>query len=99
MKSMSTPGDRQRVAERNEFAGALGGQNSGHPGGGQGITLGQPVGADHRDDIRSGVHCSRGHRDPIGDVLGGDVDHVGRARLVEMREAEASSPSEPTVTC
>ena len=35
------PGDRQRVAQRDQVGGALGPHDAGHPGHGQGVALGQ----------------------------------------------------------
>ena len=48
-------GERKVMAQRDEVAGAFGGQDAGHPGGGQRVTLGQAAGRDQGDDLGGGV--------------------------------------------
>ena len=72
-------GQRQLVAQRDQVAGALGGQDAGHPGGGQRVALGQSAGCDQLDDFGRGVQRARGDGGAFGGVLVGDVDHVRRA--------------------
>src|SRR3954462_10833094 len=77
---------RQLVAQRDEITGAFGGQDAGDACGGQGVALGQPARCDEVDDLGCGVQRPGSNGRALGGVLAGHVDHVRRARLVEVRK-------------
>src|SRR6478735_7300495 len=74
------------MAQRDQIAGALGGEDPGGARGGQSIALRQSARCDHRDDFGGGAQGARRDGGASGGVLGGDVDHVCRAGLVQVRE-------------
>src|SRR5436190_12466853 len=82
-------GHRQRVAERDQLAGALGRLDAGEARGAEDVALRRVAGGHgggglrrHPDDrLRDGA--------PVGDLLARDVDHAGTAGVVEVGEAGA----------
>jgi hypothetical protein len=66
--------------------GALRGHDAGDAGRGQGVALGQAVGAQQLHHLGGGVQDSGGHGRPGGLLLAGDVDHAGRAVGVQVGE-------------
>ena len=58
----------------------LGGQDAGHPRGGQCVALGQPAAEISATTSRRGVECACRDGGALGGGLFGDVDHVRRPR-------------------
>ncbi len=79
-------GQRELMTQRDQVAGAFGRQDARHPGGGQRVALGQSARGDELDDV--GARPQRARRDggAFGGVLTGHVDHVRRARFVQVRK-------------
>src|SRR3546814_10427307 len=80
--------DGQRVAERDQFMGALDGHGAGDDRGLDDAALGalQPAGAQLRRDGRRELHPAFGDGFARGDGLGGHVNHGGAALGVEVVE-------------
>lgn len=64
----------------------LAARNSGHPGGGQGVPLGQTPRGDQIDHLRGGVDGAHRGRTASARVLLPDVDHARRAPVIKVRE-------------
>ena len=80
------PGQRQRVAERDELGGPLGAGDAGDARGGEHIGLRQAVGAHERDHLGGGLNPAARDRDACRLRLAADVDHARAAVGVEVRE-------------
>src|SRR4051812_24989598 len=80
-------GHRQRVAERDQLARALGRLDAGEPGCAEHVALRRVARRD--DGRRLGGHPHDRLRDgaPVGHLLARDVDHAGTAGVVEVGEA------------
>ena len=68
--------ERQRVAERHDLAGPLGGHDAGEPGRGDGVSLLERSGPDPGDRFRAGYEPAGGPGRSQGDRLAADVDHA-----------------------
>src|SRR5690606_25321473 len=79
-------GERQRVAERDQIAGALGRHDARDARDREDIALFRGAVADGAGGIERHGDAAGGHRLARGDGLGGDIDHAGGAALVEMGE-------------
>ena len=83
-------GEHERVTERNEIRGALGGLDAGDARGGEHVTLRQGAGDDgRRGGWRHGDASARNGA-ATSDGFVSDVDHVGVALVVKMGEGRLS---------
>src|SRR5690606_12726689 len=81
------PGQRERVAQRDQVAGALGAHDPGQTRGRERLALGQLAARGPVHDVLTGAQHGASGRGARGDLLGGDVDHVGGAVGPDVREA------------
>ena len=79
-------GKGELMAQRDQVAGAFGRQYARHPGGRQCIALGQPAGRYQRDHVSGGAQRAGSYRGAPGGPLFGDVDHVRRPPLIQVRQ-------------
>jgi hypothetical protein len=77
----------QRVAQRDQVGGALGGLDAGHPGHVEHVALAHRAPGHQGGGLGLHVHPTPGHGPAVRRVLGGDVDHAGPAQRVEVGEA------------
>ena len=89
-------GERELMAQRDQFAGPLGGLDAGHPRGRQRVALRQAACGDQRHDLGRRHQRSGRDRGASGDRLRGDVDHVGRAAFVEVGQPTERQRSRAT---
>ena len=75
---------RDRVAQRHQVGGALRTGQPGDPGHRERVALRQPVAAQQRDHLGRGDEPALRVGGAHGDVLRRDVDHAGRAALVQV---------------
>ncbi len=75
---------RERVAERDELVGALGGHDAGEAGRGHDVALRDGSVADDGERRRRHDHARLGARDALGLGLAGDVDHARPTAIVQM---------------
>ena len=79
-------GDGERMAERDQLVGLLGGHDAGDAGGGQHVALLGLALLDQRQRRRRHGDEAFGARGALGGGLVGDVDHARLALVVEVRE-------------
>src|SRR6185503_2038600 len=78
--------EAERVAERDELAGALGGEDAGDPGRPEDVALGRVAGLHGGRRLRGHPHDGAGDGAAVGRRLVADVDHARGAVLVEVGE-------------
>ena len=78
------PGQRDRVAQRDQVAGALGAHDAGQSGNAEHITLFGGARLHQRQGGGQHADAATGHRHAVGAGLGADIDHVGLALGVEV---------------
>ena len=74
------------MAHGNEIRGLLSPHNPGHLGDGQDIALGDLPTLNFFKGFWLEKDSGLSYRDPLGRVLGRDIDHPGPPRLVEVRK-------------
>ena len=79
-------GQRQLMTQRNQVAGALGGQNPATRAVASASPLASPPAAISSITCRGGAQRACGNRGAFGGCLLGDVDHMSRALIVDVRE-------------
>ena len=85
-KFNSNPGQRQRVAQRDEVAGFLGGHDAGDAGDAQHVAFFGVAGFDEGQGGGQHFDAAAGDGDAVRGGLGGHVDHVGLALGVKVGE-------------
>ena len=78
------PGERDRVAQRDQLAGSLRGLDRGDARDADHVALLRMSAGDHLEGRRLHQDAAGGDRHPAGLGLGADVDHVGLAGGIEM---------------
>ena len=78
------PRQRQRMAQGNQVAGALGRHDRGDARDAEHIPLLGRAAGDDRQRLRLHADGAAGQRDAVGFLLGADVDHVGLPGGVEV---------------
>jgi hypothetical protein len=82
------------VAQRDQVGRALGRHDARDAGDAERVTLGHTVPAEQPDHLGGHEHPAGSHGDPVGDLLGGHVDHprgpgvvdVGQPGLVDAHQ-------------
>ena len=77
----------QRVAQRDEFAGAFGALDAGDPGGREHVTLGDSAAGDFAQRCRSHAQTAFRHRAPRRLRLAGNVHHVRFPSVIDVAES------------
>src|SRR6478609_4144347 len=102
-------GQRERMAQRNQVRGLLGGHDACHARNGQGIPLGEAAGAQEPHHLLCGPDRSGGRGLAGCFCLGGNIHHLGAAVLAQVRQrgglfcvhsihTSTSSPAASSVT-
>ena len=81
--------DRERMTQRDQVGGALGGHDPSYSGNRERVSLGNTLTPEQLDDCRAELHPTACRGSSRGDLLGSDVDHARRAGVIDVSESLA----------